>query len=479
LTLATLAAAAAFALSAKVQSPSALITVGGIALVLAVLAMLLSPRIEVSLVVLMLYLGLADGYVKLGTDAPYATLVRDALLYAVAIGALLRLAIQRRAMPLPPLTGWVLAFVVVVLMQIANPSGQGVGHSVAAARQHLEFVPLFFIGAYVLRDSSCLRAFAWLLLGIAAINGIVNLVQLNLSPEQMASWGPGYRRFVFGAPDLAARVFTDQSGVEHPRPFGLGSDLGFGGFVAMLAFPAALALTMTEARRRARATAALLLLPTVVGILASQTRTVVVGSLLALLAFAVLTGVARRAVSGVVPLLVGGVVTVVAFVALASGGGSPAFDRYSPLASRQILDYSVNYRGPTFAAVPTYIKSFPLGAGLGTIGPASKLTPADERKTLNGENEFTFLVVELGVPGLVLLALFHLRLLVLVLARIARVPSSQDRLLLAGLAAPLFALLAIWSAASTTATTPAAPYFWLCAGMLGTWLYSHTRNRNA
>jgi hypothetical protein len=447
-------------------------TAGGIALALAALWMLLSPRVEVSLIVLALYLGLADGYVKLGTNAPYATLVRDALLYAIVVGALVRLAVRRTPIPMPPLTGWVLAFVAIVLMQILNPAGQDIAHSAAAVRQHLEFVPLFFIGSYVVRDSSRLRTLIWVLLGIAAINGIVNLVQLNLSPDQMAGWGPGYREFVFGAPDLSARVFFDQSGVQHTRPFGLGSDLGFGGFVALLALPGALALIMSEASPRARLLAGLLLVPTVIGVLASETRTVVVGSVLALLAFAVLSGVARRVASGLTPLFVGGAVTAVVFIVLASSAGPGAFDRYRPLAPSQVLGFSAGYRGPTFAALPGYVRSFPLGDGLGTLGPASKLTRTDERKSLNGENELTFLMVELGLPGLLLLALFYLRLLVLVLARIARVPSPQDRLMLAGIAAPLFAVLATWSANVTTATTPVAPYFWLSAGVLGAWLSS-------
>jgi hypothetical protein len=394
------------------------------------------------------------------------------LLYAIVCGALLRMAIRRTPIPVPPLTGWVLAFVVVVVMQIVNPAGHSVGHSTAAVRQHLEFVPLFFIGSYVLRDGSRLRTFTWTLLGIAAVNGIVNFIQFNLSAEQIAGWGPGYRQFVLGAPDLAARVFYDVSGVQHARPFGLGSDLGFGGFVGMLAMPGALALIMTETRRRARLLAGLLLVATVVGVMTSETRIVVVGSILALLAFAVLVGLSRRAVSSLTPLFIGGLVTAVAVIAVTSSTSGGVFDRYRPLAPSEALNFTAGYRGPTFAVLPTYIGSFPLGAGLGSIGPASTLTPADQRKSLNGENELTFLVIELGLPGLLILGLFHLRLLVLALARIDRIPLPRDRLILAGVAAPLFAVLATWSGGVTTATTPVAPYFWLSAGVLCTWLCS-------
>ena len=50
--------------------------------------MALTARYELTLAVLVLYLGLADGYVKLKLNTSYATLGRDLLLYAIAFGAL-------------------------------------------------------------------------------------------------------------------------------------------------------------------------------------------------------------------------------------------------------------------------------------------------------------------------------------------------------------------------------------------------------
>ena len=58
--------------------------------------LLLSERYELTLAVLMLYLGLLDGYVKLKLNTSWATLGRDALLYAIVAGALVA---RRRAAP--------------------------------------------------------------------------------------------------------------------------------------------------------------------------------------------------------------------------------------------------------------------------------------------------------------------------------------------------------------------------------------------
>src|SRR5436190_18262937 len=59
-------------------------------LLVASLFFIFNPRIEWSLVALMLYLGLLDGYIKLSTGNDLATLGRDVLLYSIVIGALMR-----------------------------------------------------------------------------------------------------------------------------------------------------------------------------------------------------------------------------------------------------------------------------------------------------------------------------------------------------------------------------------------------------
>ena len=197
------ASAAALALCAllvavQVQQPS-LLFVAGTGLVLALVAwMVVSERYEVSLAVLLLYLGLADGYLKLKTGSSSVTLVRDLLLYSIVAGALVRLAVRGERVRLPPLGGWVIAWVAVVLVQLANPDDGTLLHSVASLRQHIEWVPLFFFGYALMRTKSSLRGFLLLLLVVAAANGVVGLIQLNLTQDQLAGWGPGYSKAIKG-----------------------------------------------------------------------------------------------------------------------------------------------------------------------------------------------------------------------------------------------------------------------------------------
>jgi len=93
---------------------------------------------QLALALLMLYLGLLDGYLKLATGSNLVTFVRDVLLYAIVAGLLVRATVQGKRLPLPPLSGWVIAFAVLVLIQIPNPHGGTLFHSLAGVRQHLD-----------------------------------------------------------------------------------------------------------------------------------------------------------------------------------------------------------------------------------------------------------------------------------------------------------------------------------------------------
>src|SRR5207237_8248877 len=86
------------------------------------------------------------------------------------------------------------------------------------------------------------------------------------------------------------------------------------------------------------------------------------------------------------------------FTAGGSAGGTGAFIHYSLLATSSILGFSYGYRQSTYSLIPTYAGEFPIGAGLGSVGPAA-LSSATHR-VLNAESEPTFLLVELGIPGL-------------------------------------------------------------------------------
>ena len=440
--------------------------------------MLLNGRYGWSLAILMLYIGLADGYIKLSTDSPQVTLLRDLLLYAIVVGVLLRGVIRKQTLSFPPLAGWVLAWVIVVGVQIANPANGTLFHSVASVRPHAEWVPLFFFAYMLMRSKDRLRNFLLLLAVVAAINGIVGLIQLNLTPEEFSSWGPGYEKAINGEGSVSGRTFTDSSGTARTRPFGLGPDIGFAGFVGMMAVPAALALLALARRPGTRTLIVLLSAGVVIAVATSQARTAVIGSLIAVFAYAALTVTSR---AGLRTVLAIGLVGIVAYgtIGLLSSNSDKGSFRYESISGPgEAVSTAYEYRRDTLARIPTYAAEFPLGDGIGSHGPAASLAGGSGRKH-DAESEPTFLLVELGIPGLLVMLGFQLTLFYLSITRIRKIADHEARILLTAIAAPLFAVFSTWFVGVSTANVPGAPYLWFAAGILAYWLIEIPRHSNS
>lgn len=212
------------AVTVRVPHPNFALELGLALGALGVVALVCNSRLEVTVVVLALYLGLLDGPVKLGTGGhELASVFRDVLIFAVSLGAVLRLLVKREPIKLPPLAGWVLLFVALTLVEAFNPNTHGFVKALGGYRQQLEFVPFFFFGYVLMRSKERFRKL-FLLLGVIALaNGLVSTYQTTLSPGQLASWGPGYSELVYGsvAPGkqggLAARAYISE-GIARVRP---------------------------------------------------------------------------------------------------------------------------------------------------------------------------------------------------------------------------------------------------------------------
>ena len=472
---ATLIALALIAMAAATSLPatSLYILLGSAIGVSVPLWLAASGRLGVATIVLLLYLALADGVLKLATGSELATLGRDALLYAIVIGALARLLAKGEPLPLPPLSAWVIAFCAVALIQLANPESHGLGHSLASLRQHLEFVPLFFIGYAVLQSERRMRNFLILLVAVTAANGVVSYVQSGLTPEQIAAWGPGYAERIHGTGSVASRIAFDAAGNAYGvRPFALGSDSGFGGILAVLAVPAALALLATERRPRMLALMSLLSAGVVLAVVTSQARVAVVGAVISAFVFLILAVSSRRALSGMLAAGVAALVAIAVVSAVRGASDGDAFARLEGIAPDEILSTTFDYRRDTFSQLPEYVVDFPTGAGLGTTGPAAGALGLQNQRALDSESEISFLLIELGIAGVIVFIGFALRVMVLAVGGVRRIEDPWLRPALAAVAAPLFALFVMGFIGATSTASPAAPYIWLASGVLSFWLIS-------
>lgn len=436
-------------------------------------------RVDRTLLALALYLGLLDGYAKLSTGNPSITLARDVLVVAIASGALVRAARMQQRLSLPPLGGLVVAFVAVVLVEMLNPSARDVAGALAGLRQHLEFVPLFFLGYAFLRRESQLQYFLVVLVLCAALGGVVSYLQSTSTPQELAGWGPGYRERVLGTGSFigAGRVAFDTLGNTFVRPFGLGSDAGAGATAAALALPALIALLMSgQARLR------LLMVPLSVGIAlavaTSGSRAALIAVFGSAVAFGILASTTKQALRVVIALAIG---TVLLYgVVQELGATNNTSQRAKSISPDNALTTFTAERGDSVIKFSGYAVNYPLGLGIGSVGPAASVGSQSEAiPGLDGETQWNLIVLETGLFGFAVLILLMLRLILLSLVRIRTIQDPHQRLQLAAIAAPLFALGIVGFAGPFTVSAPTAPYMWLVAGVLSYWLITAQRSPSA
>lgn len=463
---------AAFALIEEFDGKSLLLALAfGLTLVVG-LACLVSTRYALTLGALMLFLGLADGYLKLRFGGLAVTGLRDAVLFAICAGALMRLVLQRERLHWPPLTAFVVAWVAVVAVQLANPANGTLYHSLLALRSHLEWVPLFFFGYALMRTKRRLFAFLTILLVLTAVNGAVSLYQYQAGPEAIAKWGPGYERLIYGGGHVAGRTFVDDAGVQQLRPMALGSDTGYAGTLAVIAGPAAFVFLMLGRRRLLQVLGVVLAAGVLVAVLTAQVRIAIVGLATALLAVLLLSLASRKAVQAVVAIAVVAVlgITVVSFVSGKAGAG--VFDRYASLRGDDAAASTARYKSGSLNQLPVAAVRHPFGEGFGSVGPAASIAGAPAASaTANGESELNFLLVEVGVVGVVVLLAFQLTVVVGSARAIRRVEDAELRLLLSAVLAALIALLVLWLGGPVSAAPPLATYMWFASGILAYWCF--------
>jgi hypothetical protein len=463
----------ALAISLQVSHPSLLLllalTVGG----LGVVALMVNPRYEVSVAIIMLYLGLLEGPLKLGSGAhEAASVVRDVLIFSVSTGAFLRIVVKKERLSLPPLSAWALAFVALVMVEALNPKTVSLVKALGGFRQQLEWVPFFFLGYGLLRTKKRFRTF-FLLLGVIALaNGVVSTYQTRLSPAQLASWGPGYRELVFGTVGgLTGRTYISE-GQSRVRPPGLGADAGFSGGVGVVALTATLAL-LASGRLRRRWFVLICSLGAMLGIVTGLGRLQVVGAVISVLTFAALSFSAGRRVTRPLATLLGVAVLAIPLGAvLVSFEGSGTFARYASIAPGSVTS-SKDTKTSSIAHIPKLLEAAPFGVGLGIVGAAGgfggRQTEVFEGHAAGAETEYNFIADEVGLPGLLLWVALTIRVVALVLPRLRRIADVDMRLYLAAMFSAFVAMTIMGFSGPTTGSAAFGPFFWGFLGAVAYW----------
>ncbi len=460
----------ALGIAAAVPQPSVLLTVVAVVGVLAITYLMVSPRLEVSVLVLGFYLGCLDGPVKLlSSGGTSVSALRDVLIFAVCLGAIMRWLAKKEPLKLPPLSVWVLGFVLCVAVEAFNPNTVGLTKVLGGFRQQLEWVPFFFFGYLLIRSKQRLRKLFLLLGVIAAANGLVAAYQVRQKAPTLAAWGPGYAEKILGSNGISGETFA--GGV---RPLALGSDIGYSGAVGVIALPCMLALLASAPARR-RWIYVLLTLFAALGIAVSESRSSVIGAFITLVAFAALSfSLGSRVARPLVAMLVLVALAIPLASVVTSSEGTKVFSRYASIAGVQAASSASGDKSATLSQLGPDVVSDPFGFGLGVSGAASSFgghtSVRLEGHGFSSETEFNFLMNEIGLPGLLLWLGFLIYLGALVLRRLSLIKDLEVRLELAALFAALAGLFAEGFAGAFTAGTAGGPYFWLVAGIAASWL---------
>ena len=442
-----------------------------VAALVGTVALMVCRRLEVSVMLLVLYLGLLDGPVKLLFGGHELTAgVRNVLTLAICLGVLMRMVVRRQPLRMPPMSAWVVAFVGVVVIEVFNPRTEGVLKVVGGFRQQLQFVPFFFFGYYLMRSKRRFRQL-FLIVGVMALaNGLVAAYQTELTPAQLASWGPGYHNLIYVPSEAkgSGRLYFSE-GEARVRPPGLGSDEGFGGGMGVVALGFCLALLATARRRRW--IPALLCVGALVAIITGLNRAPVIGAGLVVLSFAGFAALAGRRVTRVLGALLAIVVLGIPAGALVvTSLRSGTFKRYENL---QASSSTATYKEGAWSLIPHYLSVAPFGFGLGSVGAVSGLEGRNrdllEGHGVSSETQFNLIVNELGGPGLLVWTALSLYMFAVITRGMRTVRDGDLAIMLAGTFAPFVALFFEGTAGAISNSAVWGPYFWFAIGVAAYW----------
>ena len=438
---------------------------------IGIVVLIVSTRLEVTLALVLLYLGLLDGPIKLGLGAHELTAgIRNVLILAVCLGAIMRIVVRRERVRLPPLSGWVFAFVAVTAIEIFNPRTEGVLKVVGGFRQQLQWVPFFFFGYLLMRSKKRFQRL-FLIVGVISLaNGAVSAYQTELTPPQLARWGPGYQQLIYPTSGTG-RTYSSE-GEARVRPPGLGDEAGSGGGWGVIALPFGLALMATLPPRR-RWLAVVLCLGALLAIITGLGRLQVVGAGIGVLAFAALASIGgQRVVRTIGVLLAIVVVAVPAGLLLTSALRSGTFKRYESI--NVTSSSTALHKESALALIPHYLEAAPFGFGLGSVGSVAsfggKVTELINGHGVSSETQYNLVVNELGAPGLAVWVAMVFYVLALIARGMRRVRNSDLVIELAAMFAPFVALFFESTSGPISSSTSAGPYFWFAMGVASYWL---------
>jgi hypothetical protein len=449
-----------------------------IPLILAVVCVSLGRRM-LTLFIILGYLEV-EGFLKLVSN--YNGVVHvglDIIVLSVTAWTVLAGVVSRRArLPDLPWVRLILLYVVWLLLELANPYSAGLIPSLASYKVHLTMIPLYFLVAATLKTPTDVTRFIYGLALLALIPYVAALAQYALGPSSIL--------------DLSVRARQNISYYHEWRPFGTSAVPGGSSVMAFLVTPLAVVLLAAPKEWPRMRLVATLSVALAAGVfIVSGVRQVFLGCVLALVIMATL-GLSRGRGRGALALVfafglgAGAYVAVQTFLkpmateAVRTERNIPDIWRQGDVTKRLLtLSHASTYanaRANPLAGIALRLTRYPFGAGLGRTGSAAGAFQGTltsdaqgariQREVGFSDNFFADMLVEVGIPGLVMLTTILVGMLVGA-ARLAL--QARDPVIVttsAAIAGLLFAFLAMSWGSQPLLGNPITAFFWVLAGML-------------
>ena len=392
--------------------------------------------------------------------------IRDLLLYLSFFNFLRR---KRQILPedilrqRPPYAGFIIIFLLNVMIQIFNPAGYGYVNSIAGSRLFWETIPLYWMGFYLMRDKKNFEIFFQLCVICVFFNAIATIIQYSLGVERIASVTRGYYIMIHQWGRRLAAVF---------RVPGLGADMGFGGNYFAQAVTMLITLFLFPMARKEKLMTLFWLIPLSIvclaGLIASAFRTAIISSVIAATIFLFLRRdiIAGKFFKFVVAILLLSLIIIPYMLDTFEAAANRYESIKNPYVIMQTVTRAERHRlSQAFITPFNYMLRFPWGNGLGKVGPGAGLFAKGKHAGTNAENTINLSITEIGAIGTILWLLFHIFIVRRGIHAYRYIDDAELKYYAAAtLAYMLFALFA-WQFGQLI-TFPQNAGFWFMAGTL-------------
>ncbi|MFH0731782.1 MAG: hypothetical protein V2A72_02540 [Candidatus Omnitrophota bacterium] len=346
-------------------------------------------------------------------------MIRDLLLYASFLNFLVnrkRILSEMTSETKPPLTMAIGLSLFNLAISHFHPNVYSLPAALVGGRVYWEMMPLYVLGFYLMRDKKVLKIFFWVCVGCTFFNAIATILQYYWGDTRVGQIAPGYNALIFDW----HRGYSETEGFQRTlRPPGLGSDMGFAGFLFWPVVPMFICLLfISRPRGMLKKKFAYIFLCClcfigISGLVFSLSRTAIVLSALVGITYLWLV---KKDVNKILARLVLGAFLILFFLPYVFTKAELAAKRYqdikTPKAIINTLFIEEKGRFETAFLYPLYaMQNYFFGNGLGRAGQVFHVFPNMPRPKTDTENSLNLSLTEIGAMGVFLLIFFQLRII--------------------------------------------------------------------